>query len=191
MNGSPPPPLAVFAGGRGRWLPSPLTSIIDVDDDDDRWPLVPGGVGHGPGDRAVAAAVSLAFILRLLLLVIVMMIRRLPAGEEGVPLLTRKSVAAAADVLGSNTKECFRSRAAGAVDTSVVMSAVRCPLCDGGRPRRRAGSPPRQKKKSRAWCCCWLVGWLSLVTKLCPYHPKVIEAHRGSHPPDQQVDNYL
>ena len=112
-------------------------------------------------------------------------------GERRVPLLVRVTVAASAGVLSSTAKECSRSRAAGAVVTSVVMSVVRCPLCGVGRPYRRAGSPPRQKKKSRAWCCCWLVGWLSLVTKLCPYHPKVIEAHRGSHPPDQQVDNYL
>ena len=98
-------------------------------------------------------------------------------GERRVPLLVRVTVAASAGVLSSTAKECSRSRAAGAVVTSVVMSVVRCPLCDGGRPRQRAGSPPRQKKKSRAWCCCWLVGWLSLVYEIMPLPP---EGDRGT-----------
>ena len=76
-----------------------------------------------------------------------------------------------------------------AVVTSVVMSLLRCLLCGVGRPRRRAETPPRQKRRKPLLVV--VVGGCRWFTKLCPYHPKVIEAHRGSHPPDQQVDNYL
>ena len=80
-------------------------------------------------------------------------------GERRVPLLVRVTVAASAGVLSSTAKECSRSRAAGAVVTSVVMSVVRCPLCDGGRPRRRAEPLPQQKGKAALGVCwCWLVG---------------------------------
>ena len=56
----------------------------------------------------------------------------------------------------------------------------------GGQGRRRG----KKRKAALGAIVGWLVGY-RWFTKLCPYHPKVIETYQGSNPWTSQVNNYL